>query len=135
MGRKKIKLDDPTDPEQVRAHIELKAKHSESKLLKELLHSLPSPIRLPLFREEYNAHEFDLQGFTRFTAAAVHLRGEIAKIPCGNCLQGKGPFHDCIFLSGFDELTKMCCTNCSYHLLTSTAHSETKKSGCSFAKG
>ena len=82
MARKKIKLADPDDSEQVRDYIIQKAKRSESAALKKFLSEIPTPTRLPVLSQGYNPQDFDLLSHAQIVAATVHIRGEIAETPC-----------------------------------------------------
>ena len=53
MARKKIKLDQPDDPERVRAYVEEKARRSESAALGKFLKEIPNPTSLPLLVLRY----------------------------------------------------------------------------------
>jgi hypothetical protein len=136
MARKKIKLADPYDSEQVRDYIIQKARRSESATLKKFLSEIPTPNRLPVLSQGYNPQDFDLVSHAQIVAARVHIRGKIAETPCNNCQAGSGPFLHCVYLREFDDLTKMCCTNCQFNLYTDKR--DRSKRGvqlCSFAKG
>ena len=136
MPRKKIKLDHPDDPERVKAYIEEKARRSESVTLRDFLKVVPNTTRLPLLSQGNDQQHFELDRHSQIMAAAIHIRGEIAETPCNNCKTGSGPFLHCVYLTGHDELTKMCCTNCQFNLYTDKK--DRSKSGvklCSFAEG
>ena len=128
MPRKKIKLDHPDDPERVEAYIEEKARRSESAALRKFLREIPKPTSLPLLKD------FKLDGRTQIMAAAIHIRGEIAETPCNNCKTGSGPFLHCVYMTGYDDLTKLCCTNCQFNLCTEKGYSSKRAVKlCSFA--
>jgi Protein of unknown function (DUF3716) len=136
MPRKKIKLDHPDDPERVKAYMEEKARRSESAALRKLLKEIPNPTSLPLLSQGSNQQDFKLDGHTQIMAAAIHIRGEIAETPCNNCKTGSGPFLHCVYLTGYDDLTKMCCTNCQFNLYTDkNDRSKRAVKICSFAEG
>ena len=134
MPRKKIKLDDPDDPERVKAYIEEKARRSDSATLGNFLKEVPNPTSLPLLSQGDNQQHFKLDCLTKIMAAAIHIRAEIAETPCNNCKTGSGPFLDCVYLTGHNELTKMCCTNCQFNLYTNHRNKRGAKL-CSFAEG
>lgn len=99
MGRKKIKLANPNDSEQVRDYIIQKARRSESATLKKFLSEIPTPTRLPVLSQVYNPQDFDLVSHAQIVTATVHIRGKIAEIPCNNCQAGSDPFLHCVYLS------------------------------------
>ena len=134
MPRKKIKLDHPDDPERVKAYIGEKARRSESAALGKFLKEIPNPTSLPLLSQ--NQQDFKLDSHTQIMAAAIHIRGEIAESPCNNCKTGSGPFLHCVYLTGYDDLTKRCCTNCQFNLCTEKRDiSKRAAKLCSFAEG
>jgi hypothetical protein len=136
MPRKKIKLDHPDDPERVKAYMEEKARRSSSAALRKLLKEIPIPTSLPLLSQGSNQQDFKLDGHTQIMAAAIHIRGEIAETPCNNCKTGSGPFLHCVYLTGYDDLTKMGCTNCQFNLYTNKNDgSKRAVKLCSFAEG
>lgn len=130
MPRRKIELYDPTDAEQVKAYIEAKASQTDGERLQNLLKQLPKPIRDANLRRGKDGYKFNITTLTQKVAAATHIRGQIAETPCSNCQEGCGPFADCVLLSGFDDLTKMCCSNCQWDLKTTSRSSRI----CDFAK-
>lgn len=136
MPRKKIKLDHPDDPERVKVYIEEKARRSESTELRNFLKKIPNPTSLPLLSQGNNQQGFRLDRHAQIVAAAIHIRGEIAETPCNNCKTGSGPFLHCVHLTGHDNLTKLCCTNCQFNLYTDkTSARKRAVKLCSFAEG
>ena len=124
MPRREIKLDDPHDPQKVIKYIEAKARRAVSKRLTTLLNDTSKPIILnPILRVREGGSSFEITSFAQKVASAAHLRGEVALNPCNNCQQGRGPFVDCVELSGYSELTRSCCSNCQFDLNTNNNHS------------
>lgn len=134
MPRRKIKLDDPDDPQKTVEYIEAKARQAESKAISILLTDKSKPIVLePMLRQRRAGSTFEITSYAQKVASASHLRGEVAQNPCNNCQQGRGPFLDCVQLSGYGHLTKSCCSNCQFDLNTSKHHSPNEL--CNFAAG
>ena len=136
MPRKRIKLDHPDDPERVKAYIAEKARRSESAVLRKFLIEIPNPTSLPLLSQGNNQQDFRLDSHAQIMAAAIHIRGEIAETPCNNCKTGSGPFLHCVYMTGYDDLTKLCCTNCQFNLYTVKGDKIKRAVNlCSFAEG
>ena len=57
MPRRKIKLHDPSDAEQVKAYIEAKASQTDGAGLQNLLKQLPKPIRDPNLRRGQDGYK------------------------------------------------------------------------------
>jgi hypothetical protein len=130
MPRKKLRLNDPSNIDEVTTYIEEHACRSSSKELPQLVHQLPSPVRGPRLRIEGGNISFNITNHAHKVAAAIHLRGKVAQSPCNSCHGGNGPFMDCIVLPGYDTLTKMCCSNCQWTLRTTH-----RSNVCEFAEG
>jgi hypothetical protein len=134
MPRREIKLDDPHDPQKIIEYIEAKARQAASKSISALLNDKSKPIALdPILRVREGGPSFEITRYAQKVASAAHLRGEVAQNPCNNCQQGRGPFVDCVRLSGYSDLTKSCCSNCQFDLNTSKRYSPNGL--CDFAAG
>jgi hypothetical protein len=129
MPRAKLKLDDPADTAQLADYIETWARRSTGGALPSLLQEYPHAIRHRGLRNPDSG--FTISSYAKGFAATTHLRGRIAEVPCVNCRNGSGPFKHCVFLNGYDRLTKMCCSNCQWELYTQKRQSNL----CTFAKG
>jgi hypothetical protein len=86
-------------------------------------------IQPPLLRPR---DKFEIKTYAHKVASVCQLRGKLAESPCNNCAEGKGPFAKCVFLEGHDDITKKCCGNCQFKLLTTSSQGRTP---CSFSEG
>ena len=130
MPQRKIKpIKNPDDFEEVQRYIEGSACRGRHRNLLPLLNDKLKPIiQLPKLRSS----QFEIVSYAQKVAATCQLRGEIAERECNNCQEGRGPFQQCIYLNGYDEVTKMCCANCQFNLNTTGVRGKIQ---CSFSKG
>jgi hypothetical protein len=120
MARTKKLPKDPYDLAQRQAYIKSKTDASESTRLQKLVEKYPNPIRDLILRPGSDISAFELTGHTQITAAAIHVRGQVAPMPCNHCEDGKGHYQECIVFNDpeFEDLHKQCCTNCLTGLRT-----------------
>lgn len=124
MPRRKINLEDPDDAQSVVGYIEAKAQQSQSNGFSTLLNDESKPIILdPILRQCGAGSRFEITTYAQKVASACHIRGQVAQKQCNNCQQGRGPFVACVQLSGYEDLTKGCCSNCQFDVNTSKRHS------------
>jgi hypothetical protein len=69
-------------------------------------------------------------------AAAIYIRGEITETPYNNYKTGSGPFLYYVYLTRYDDLTKLYYTNYQFNLCTNKKYNSKRAVKlCSFVEG
>jgi len=133
MPLRKVKpIKNPDDFAEVQRYIEERARNGRHCDLRNILPLLNDKLKPIIQLPKLRSSQFEIVSYAQKVAAACQLRGKIAETECNNCQEGRGPFQQCIYLNGYDEVTKMCCANCQFDLNT---RDTVGKIRCSFSKG
>lgn len=130
MPRKLLHLNDAGNIQELKEYIEDHVKLSNSRLFQDMTCTVALSGQESHLRPGVDKETFDLETHAQKIAGATNLCGEVAEHPCESCLSKNGPFIDCITLHGYEGVTKRCCSNCQWTLLTTD-----RTNHCSFAEG
>ena len=127
MSPRRPQLLDPGNHEQVMEYIEDMAHYGQGKELYNLLNDITKPVHKDRLLRLNS--KLDIDSYCKRVAGACQLRGKVQEHPCVHCINNGGPWRDCVYLSGYNNLTKMCCANCQFCLRT------TDKIQCTLSEG